>query len=270
MGKQPARKTKSTGKKRRKKKSKGFRLGASFWIMLVVLIVLSIVIWQKPLEKMITGIKFFEKFKQEDKPLVVEDIETPSSKKGITSDKKTAKKETPKDDGKKTVIKMGNQVVSSDADKPAQKKQEPPKQIKSTLRDSSLYFVFFSGSGDIKLNKITRKVKVAGSPLQAVMDVLLEGATPDEINQGYLSLIPPGTKLKSIRVSDGIATMDFSEEFMFNTFGTEGMKNQLKQVIYTACEFPTVQAVQFLIDGKVVPYMSESVYTEKPLTKSSF
>ena len=43
------------------------------------------------------------------------------------------------------------------------------------------------------------------------------------------------------------------------------MKNQLKQVIYTACEFPTVQAVQFLIDGKVVPYMSESVYTEKPL-----
>ena len=63
MGKQPARKTKSTGKKRRKKKSKGFRLGASFWIMLVVLIVLSIVIWQKPLEKMITGIKFFEKFK---------------------------------------------------------------------------------------------------------------------------------------------------------------------------------------------------------------
>ena len=269
MGKQPARKTRSTGKKRRKKKSK-FHLGASFWIMLVILIGVIFFFTHKDLEKVLSNTKLFSSLKQEDKPLVVEDIETPSSKKGTaSSDKSAPKKEVPKDDGKKTVIKMGNQVVS-DSDKPAPKKQEPPKQIQSTFRDSALYFVFFSGSGDIKLNKITRKVQVAGSPLQAVMDVLLEGVNADELNKGYLSLIPPGTKLKSIRVSDGIATMDFSEEFMFNTFGTEGMKNQLKQVIYTASEFPTVQAVQFLIDGKVVPYLSESVYTEKPLTKNSF
>ena len=268
MGKQPARKTRSTGKKRRKKKSKGLHLGASFWIMLVVLLGVIFFFTHKDIERVLSNTKLFSSLKKEDKPLVVEDIESPGSKKSSTADKSTAKKEVPKDDGKKTVIKMGNQVVSED--KQAPKKQEPPKQIQSTFRDSALYFVFFSGSGDIKLNKINRKVQVAGSPLQAVMDVLLEGATPDEINQGYLSLIPPGTKLKSIRVSDGIATMDFSEEFMFNTFGPEGMKNQLKQIIYTASEFPTVKAVQFLIDGKVVPYMSESVYTEKPLTKNSF
>ncbi|MBR4160035.1 MAG: GerMN domain-containing protein [Spirochaetia bacterium] len=268
MGKQPARKTRSTGKKRRKKKSKGLHLGASFWIMLVVLLGVIFFFTHKDIERVLSNTKLFSSLKKEDKPLVVEDIESPGSKKSSTADKSTAKKEVPKDDGKKTVIKMGNQVVSED--KQAPKKQEPPKQIQSTFRDSALYFVFFSGSGDIKLNKINRKVQVAGSPLQAVMDVLLEGATPDEINQGYLSLIPPGTKLKSIRVSDGIATLDFSEEFMFNTFGPEGMKNQLKQIIYTASEFPTVKAVQFLIDGKVVPYMSESVYTEKPLTKNSF
>lgn len=270
MGKQPARKTKSTGKKRRKKKSKGMHLGVSFWVMLLILLVVIFTFSHKELGKLISGTKLFERFKPEDKPLVVEDIETPGSKKGTAADKGTPKKETPKDDGKKTVIKMGNQVVSDDAGKQAPKKQEPPKQIQSTFRDSALYFVFFTGNGDIKMNKITRRVQVAGSPLQAVMEVLLEGATPDEINQGYLSLIPPGTKLKTIRVSDGIATMDFSEEFMFNTFGAEGMKNQLKQIVYTASEFPTVKAVQFLIDGKVVPYMSESVYTEKPLTKNSF
>ena len=270
MGKQPVRKTRSTGKKRRKKKSKGLHLGASFWILLVILIGIVFALFHDELGKVFSNNKYFSKLKQEDKPLVVEDIESPGSKKSSTADKSTPKKEVPKDDGKKTVIKMGNQVVSDDKDKQASKKQEPPKQIQSTFRDSALYFVFFSGQGDIKLNKINRNVRVAGSPLQAVMDVLLEGATPDEINQGYLSLIPPGTKLKSIRVSDGIATMDFSEEFMFNTFGPEGMKNQLKQIIYTASEFPTVKAVQFLIDGKVVPYMSESVYTEKPLTKNSF
>ena len=269
MGRQPARKTRSTGKKRRKKKSK-FHLGASFWVLLFVLLGIMFYLFHADIEKMLSKNKYFSKLKQEDKPLVVEDIESPGSKKSSSSDKSTAKKEVSKDDGKKTIIKMGDQVVSDGKDKPAQKKQEPPKQIQSTFRDSALYFVFFSPSGDIKLNKINRKVKVSGSPLQAVMDVLLEGATPDELNQGYLSLIPPGTRLKSIRVSDGIATMDFSEEFMFNTFGPEGMKNQLKQIIYTASEFPTVKAVQFLIDGKKVDYISEGVKTKEPLTKNSF
>ena len=148
-------------------------------------------------------------------------------------------------------------------------KQEPPKPIQSTFRDSALYFVFFSGSGDVKLSKLNRKVQVASSPLQAVMEVLLDGASPDEMNQGYLSLIPPGTKRNSIRVSNGIAIMDFSGEFMFNTFGPEGMKSQLKQIIYTASEFSEIKAVQFLIDGKIVPYMADTVYTEKPLTKNS-
>ena len=269
MGKQPARKTRSTSKKRRRKKSK-FHLGASFWIMLILLVGVIFFFTHKDIEKALSDTKLFSsKLKKEDKPLVVEDIESPGSKTGISSGKSTVKKDVPKDDGKNTIIKMGNQVVS-DKDKPAAKKQEPPKQIQSTFRDSALYFVFFSPNGDIKLSKINRKVQVAGSPLQAVMDVLLEGATPDELNQGYLSLIPPGTKLKSIRVSDGIASMDFSEEFMFNTFGPEGMKNQLKQIIYTASEFPTVKAVQFLIDGKKVDYIAEGVKTKEPLTKNSF
>ena len=269
MGRQPARKTHSTGKKRRKKKSKGLHLGASFWIMLILLVGVIFYFTHDDLEKVFSNTKLFSKLKQEDKPLVVEDIESPGSKTGTSAGKSTVKKEVPKDDGKNTIIKMGNQVVS-DKDKPATKKQEPPKQIQSTFRDSALYFVFFSPNGEIKLSKINRKVQVAGSPLQAVMDVLLEGATPDELNQGYLSLIPPGTKLRSIRVSDGIASMDFSEEFMFNTFGPEGMKNQLKQIIYTASEFPTVKAVQFLIDGKKVDYIAEGVKTKEPLTKNSF
>ena len=271
MGKQPARKTRSTSTRKRKKKSKGFRLGPSFWIALFVLLGVIFIVSHKGLEKMISNSRLFDGLKKEDKPLVVEDIETPESKRGTASaEKNIPKKETPKDTGKDTIIKMGNQVVSSEKDKQAPKKQEMPKQIQSTIRDSALFFVFISESGDIKLSKINRKVQVSGSPLQAVIEVLLDGLNADELNQGYLSLIPDGTKLKSIRVSDGIATMDFSEEFMFNTFGSEGMKTQLKQIIYTASEFPTVRAVQFLIDGKKVSYMSESIYTEKPLSKDSF
>ena len=161
MGKQPARKTRSTGKKRRKKKSKGLHLGASFWIMLILLVGVIFYFTHDDLEKVFSNTKLFSKLKQEDKPLVVEDIESPGSKTGTSAGKSTVKKEVPKDDGKNTIIKMGNQVVS-DKDKPAPKKQEPPKQIQSTFRDSALYFVFFSPNGDIKLSKINRKVQVAG------------------------------------------------------------------------------------------------------------
>ena len=270
MGKQPARKRRTTSKKRRRK-SKGFHLGSAFWIMLVLLLGVIFFFTHKDLEKMLSHSKYFSRFKQEDKPLVVEDIESPGSKKSSSaSDKSIVKKEIPKNDGKKTIIKLGNQIVSEDKENSAPKKQAPPKQIQSTFRESELYFVFFSSSGDIKLNKINRRVQVTGSPLQAVITVLLEGATPDELNQGYLSLIPPGTKLRSIRVSDGVATMDFSEEFMFNTFGPEGMKNQLKQIVYTASEFPTVRAVQFLVDGQKVDYIAEGIMTKEPLTKNSF
>ena len=133
MGKQPARKTRSTGKKRRRKKSK-FHLGASFWILLILLLGIIFYLGHEKLEKMISESKYFSKLKQEDKPLVVEDIESPGSKSGSSSGKSTAKKEVPKDDGKNTIIKMGNQVVSDDKDKPAPKKQEPPKQKKSRSR----------------------------------------------------------------------------------------------------------------------------------------
>ena len=113
-------------------------------------------------------------------------------------------------------------------------------------------------------------VVVSGSPLQSVINVLLQGLSDEELNQGNLSLIPDGTKLRNISVSNGVATMDFSEEFMFNTFGNEGMLTQLRQVVYTATEFPTVKSVQFLINGKQQEFIAEGIYIGAPMARNSF
>ncbi|MBO7094171.1 MAG: hypothetical protein J6W33_04630, partial [Spirochaetia bacterium] len=86
MGKQPARKTRSTGKKRRRKKSK-FHLGASFWILLIFLLGIIFYLGHDKIEKALSDTKLFSKLKQEEKPLVVEDIESPGSKSGTSSGK---------------------------------------------------------------------------------------------------------------------------------------------------------------------------------------
>lgn len=215
--------------------------------------------------------KLIAKFKGTEKPLVVEDIKTPGSKKGtVSGNKDIQKKDTKKGSGQDTIIKMGDQVVKDKETVPDKPKKKQNEKVENTVRDSALYFVCISDNGDIKLNRINRKVVVSGSPLQSVINVLLQGLSDEELNQGNLSLIPDGTKLRNISVSNGVATMDFSEEFMFNTFGNEGMLTQLRQVVYTATEFPTVKSVQFLINGKQQEFIAEGIYIGAPMARNSF
>ena len=74
----------------------------------------------------------------------------------------------------------------------------------------------------------------------------------------------------SASVKNGIAILNFSEEFQFNQFGAEGSLAQLMQVVYTATNFSTVKKVQFLIEGKKRDYLTEGVWIGSPLSRSSF
>ena len=72
--------------------------------------------------------KLIAKFKGTEKPLVVEDIKTPGSKKGtVSGNKDIQKKDTKKGSGQDTIIKMGDQVVKDKEtvpDKPKKKQNE--------------------------------------------------------------------------------------------------------------------------------------------------
>ena len=85
-----------------------------------------------------------------------------------------------------------------------------------------------------------------------------------------MTLIPAGSKLLSARVSDGVAYLSFNEEFMVNSYGVDGYRNQLMQIVYTATAFSTVSSVQFLIEGEVIPYLSEGIWIGSPLSRGSF
>lgn len=102
------------------------------------------------------------------------------------------------------------------------------------------------------------------------LNALLAGPAANEEEKGLRSLIPPGTLLLSAAVRDGIAYLSFDEHFRFNSFGIEGFRGQVRQVVFTVTEFPTITAVQILINGNRLDYLSpEGVFIGKPLGRES-
>jgi spore germination protein GerM len=99
---------------------------------------------------------------------------------------------------------------------------------------------------------------------------LLTGPTAEEQRRGFFSLIPEGTRILSATVRGNTAYINFSEDFQYNTYGVEGYAAQLRQVVWTATEFPNVKDVQILIEGRRLDYLGESVWVGSPLGRDNF
>lgn len=137
-------------------------------------------------------------------------------------------------------------------------------------RTAKLYFVRISETGKPELVAAERKITYQNAPLTETLKALLKGPIPPENERGISTLIPSGTEIKSVSIRDGIALINLNESFQFNPFGAEGYRTQVLQIVYTVTEFPSVQGVQFLIEGRKVDYLSpEGVYIGKPLYRDS-
>jgi germination protein M len=138
-------------------------------------------------------------------------------------------------------------------------------------RSASLFFVRIDDDGVIVRQEVKRQVAVSDSPLLDSLAALLKGPSEDEIRKKLISLVPQGAKLLSAQVRGSTAYLNFNEAFMYNHYGIEGYAGQLKQVVYTATSFPTVQDVQILIEGEKHDYLGgEGVYIGRPLSRNSF
>ena len=184
-------------------------------------------------------------------------------------------KEEPKVQSKteeKEASKSETVAQTKNEEKPkTENKVEQPKPVTKTVVNQKLYFVYIGEDGVVSRKVITREVEKNDSPLVTNINLLLKGPDSSEANKGYKTLIPPGTRLLSAYVRDGVAFLNFNEEFEFNRIGVDGYLAQLMQIVYTATEFSTVKSVQFLIDGQKKEYLgSEGVWIGSPLSRTSF
>lgn len=115
-------------------------------------------------------------------------------------------------------------------------------------REIALYFS--DESGQFLAQEMRDVPKVEGIA-RAVMQELIAGPS---VESGLLPTIPVGTQLLDINVRpDGVCIVDLSGELVMNHPG--GSLNEemtVYSMVNTLTQFPTIQEVQFLVDGQKV------------------
>jgi hypothetical protein len=123
-----------------------------------------------------------------------------------------------------------------------------------------------------RLVPVQRQVPATLGVAGAAMTALLAGPTPLEGSgpSALSTLIPTGTQLLDIAVSNGVAVVDLTGQFESGG-GSTSMFGRLAQVVYTLTQFPTVTGVTFRLDGQpVTTFSGEGIVLSGPSVRADY
>ena len=139
-----------------------------------------------------------------------------------------------------------------------------------------VYFLLDGGGSDYRpgpfLVPVYREIPQTQAVATAAMRELIVGPTADERAgvPALSSAVPADTMLLGINIEGGLATVDLSREFEAGG-GTFSMAARLAQVVLTMTQFPTVQLVEFHLDGEPVSiFSSEGIIMDHPVGREDF
>lgn len=122
----------------------------------------------------------------------------------------------------------------------------------------------YRGSNDAKwLLPEVFQVKKNDHPARTAMELL---AAPPH-GSGMVVLLPKEAKIKGLWVKDEIAYVDFSEAIA-QSAGSTSERLLVAAIVNTLTEFPEVQSVQFLVEGKRRATLQGHVDISEPLSRS--
>jgi hypothetical protein len=142
--------------------------------------------------------------------------------------------------------------------------EQPAKTVKRQV-----YLIRLDNDGGLVAAKVERDLPSGDSPMRDALEAVIRGPSAGESKRNLLSLIPENVTILGAAVRGNTAYIDFSEDFLFNTYGIEGYAGQLRQVVWTATEFGNVKDVQILVDGKRIDYLGEGIWIGSPLSRDS-
>lgn len=120
-------------------------------------------------------------------------------------------------------------------------------------------FWFAAGQADADgavLATETRTVATADDPAQALLQLLLAGPKRETL----LSPFPAGLTVRSVSVTDGVATVDLSEGYG----GLSGVELTLADscIVLTLCQLEGIDAVYLTVDGAPRPFRDQVLTPE--------
>jgi hypothetical protein len=107
--------------------------------------------------------------------------------------------------------------------------------------------------GDPRIVPVLRTVPQSTAKIRAAMDALLAGPSAKERSAAprISSALASDIQLLSARVAGRIATVDLSGSFVATNAKT-AIRRRLAQVVYTATQFPGIDLVEFLVEGRPI------------------
>ena len=101
-----------------------------------------------------------------------------------------------------------------------------------------------------KVYAANRKIIKTEAVGRASLNELLEGPTGTEKTAGYITSIPEGVKLNSLKITKGVAYVDFNNKLQEGVGGSCLVDRIRAQITQTLKQFPTVSKVIISIDGE--------------------
>jgi len=136
------------------------------------------------------------------------------------------------------------------------KKVEAPIIVDETQQKTmivKLYFpnrIFNPESFDCSLvYPVDRIIPYTQAVATVTLNELIKGPTIEEEKNGYFGIIPDGTKVNSIKILDGVLSVDFSKEAESGG-GSCAQTAKVSSIIKTFKQFPTVKSVQLSVEGR--------------------
>lgn len=121
-----------------------------------------------------------------------------------------------------------------------------------------------------KLGAVAREVPYTKAVATAAINELLEGPSSTDVAYGFHTEIPAGTRLRSVSIRDGVATVDLTGQFD-DGGGSLSMFMRLAQLVFTVTQFKSVDAVVLKLDGTPVEVFSgEGIVIDRPMRRSDF
>jgi len=101
-----------------------------------------------------------------------------------------------------------------------------------------------------RVQAFTRRIAKTVNTAEATMLELLKGPSAAEQSLGARTSVFPGTVLRSISITDGAATVDFSKEFTYAIAGSCHVQAIIAQVNETLKQFESVDIVKMKVEGE--------------------
>ena len=142
---------------------------------------------------------------------------------------------------------------------------KPVTPVKPAVVETVPVKVYFGTHNARYLVAEVYQLKPGPQLMQQALETMANGPRSSDL----VAVIPKATKVKSVVVRDRMATVDVSSELVKRGFGGSATEIlAVAAIVNTLTEFPEVERVQILVDGKKVDTLFGHIDVYDPLSRS--